>query len=289
MKTRHIATAYLTLAAFCCTSCVAPQTRPTRSTSLPSTESDDSAVVSSRQSSRLPSGTFFFFEKEGLKYAYLYKVNVQGTNVSGYVIQRSLEDVDYESGSPDASSSSDSVCAYTGSILSDDSISVSFNDYPPYNLPSAEGGGRTTKWTVSGTSGAWKLVVPTSVRSQDGTNQYSDTSITASQTELPAEHKRSTGNENGELIVAAGLAIGAALILWGGAKLLGKGRDMIAEGARISSEHTDTARAAGAYKCPRCDGYGRIDVAPTRITFDTCPRCDGNGWLKDGLPFNPRR
>ncbi len=70
-----------------------------------------------------------------------------------------------------------------------------------------------------------------------------------------------------------------------------------ASAAKSVAEQESRATADGAYKCPRCEGYGKID--PTNSSqnfaekmmqgFITCPRCDGTGWLRSGTPYNPRR
>lgn len=87
--------------------------------------------------------------------------------------------------------------------------------------------------------------------------------------------------------IGTGLAIGAAPLVaggWVGKKLV----EAVKEGAPLVAEEASRASAAGAYKCPRCDGYGKVDAGPLRITYDTCPRCDGNRWLRNGMPYNAR-
>lgn len=108
---------------------------------------------------------------------------------------------------------------------------------------------------------------------------------------LPDDVKRRLSSKNGNngAVMGAAMLVGFAAILWGGAKLLGAGQDMVAEGSRISIEHSDRARSDGATKCPRCDGYGRVDPGGLSVSFVLCPRCEGTGWLRGGVSYDPRR
>ena len=62
---------------------------------------------------------------------------------------------------------------------------------------------------------------------------------------------------------------------------------VIAEGARLQADEMERASSANAYKCPKCDGYGKIDPGGLSIRWNTCPRCDGTGWLRNGSPYKP--
>lgn len=231
MKTHHTITGYISLLALLFNSCASPNSADNRGRVGGGYSHASHATTA--DSVRLPDGTHFFFDKEGLKYAYLHKITVSASQVSGYVIRRDLEDIDYEDDSADSTSSSDEVCSFSGKVLTDNRIKVNFNGYPPYNLPNSEIGGKETVWAVTGSPGAWRLVVPASFRSQDGTNQYTDGERTAALTKLSPNYANNSGG--GDLVVAAGLAIGMALVIWGGAKLLGAGRDFIADGASSGS------------------------------------------------------
>ncbi|WP_395732771.1 hypothetical protein [Prosthecobacter sp.] len=85
----------------------------------------------------------------------------------------------------------------------------------------------------------------------------------------------------------------AGAVLLSGAAVAKQGLDKAGEGmTRITAEqHQRDAQAMdqGAYKCPKCGGYGRVDPGGLSISFETCPRCDGTGWLRDGRSYKPVR
>jgi hypothetical protein len=298
MTLLHRVTASITLIAFSLTACVGPGTQQPHQVGSSFRGQHDATTLTEANVVTIPSGTYFFFDKEGLKYAYLYKLQVAGRSVSGYVMQRLLDDVDYNSSTPQQHAPSDNLEQYSGTIDTNGTVSVSFGKHAPYNLPVEEkaSGGRT-HWKIKRTTTGYVLDVPQSGKSgnfgPDGPI-YENFSATVAQCELPASATNGSSSGGGE-IAAAGLAIGMILILWGGAKLLSKGKEIIQEGARLSIEEGDRAKSANAYKCPRCDGYGKVD--PTNSSqnfaermvqgFITCPRCDGTGWLKNGQPYKP--
>lgn len=110
---------------------------------------------------------FEFYDTEGLKYSYLYHIEIKDGGVTGDITTRRLDDDDPElqqmiregKASPAEPIASTS---FQGKALGL-RLSVTFDSAPPYNLPAREKDGLTTTWNMERTPNGMVLIVPRSV------------------------------------------------------------------------------------------------------------------------------
>ena len=91
------------------------------------------------------------------------------------------------------------------------------------------------------------------------------------------------------LVAATVLAVATGAVISGAPKVAEKAKQFVQEGARLQLDEMNRASAANASRCPRCNGYGKVDPPNPRFLdgMITCPRCDGTRWLRNGLPYKP--